>query len=281
MTVQIPAFAIADVIQAPAWVQILVFCLIWVLLWLPIALPLAIHLQWQPGQPLTLPQKLPLVAVLYVIAPFLLWGSAQVEQVPFSIYGLTWQWALLRSFLIGAGLGLAGLVIFFGVQVGWGWRHLQVAQRMAWRSALLPTLALGIWISVTEELVFRGFLLNHLQRDYGVLVAAIVSSVLFALSHLLWEGGKGLPNLPGLCLMGLVLVLARWADGGQLGLACGLHAAWVWGMTSLDTVPLLPLTDKGPKWLTGGEQPLAGGLSLLLLLITAITIGWLSAVGMR
>lgn len=278
---QIPGFAIADFIPAPAWLQILLFFGAWVVLWLPIAVPLARRLQWQPGQPLTLQQKLPLVAVLYAIAPFLLWGVAQLEQVPFSVYGLAWQWAVLRSGLIGAGMGLVGLVLFFGVQVGWGWRQIQVDQGVAWRSALVPTLALALWIGVTEELIFRGFLLNHLQRDYGWLMAAIVSSILFALSHLLWEGGKGLPNLPGLWVMGLVLVLARWADRGQLGLACGLHAAWVWGMTSLDTVPLLPLTDKGPKWLTGGEQPLAGGLSLLLLWVTAISVGWLGGMSMR
>jgi membrane protease YdiL (CAAX protease family) len=141
---------------------------------------------------------------------------------------------------------------------------------------LLPILFLGLWIGVTEELIFRGFLLNTLRQDYSVWVAAAISSVIFALLHLIWEQQNTLPQLPGLWLMGMVLVLARWADGGSLGLAWGLHAGWIWGLTCLDSAELISYTGKGSVWMTGlGKKPLAGIAGIICLLITGILLQWL------
>ena len=95
---------------------------------------------------------------------------------------------------------------------------------------------LGLWISTTEELIFRGFLQNELNQDYPVWVAGAIASLIFAVTHLLWERQETLPQLPGLWLMGMVLTLARWADGGSLWLACGLHAGWIWGLLGIAVV---------------------------------------------
>jgi hypothetical protein len=139
-------------------------------------------------------------------------------------------------------------------------------------------LLLGLWISVTEELVFRGFLLNELSQDYSVWVAAAISSIIFAFLHLIWEQQDTLPQLPGLWLMGMVLVLARWVDDGSLGLAWGLHAGWIWGLTCLDSSQLISYTGKGPTWMTGlGQKPLAGGAGLICLVITGILLQWFLA----
>ena len=42
---------------------------------------------------------------------------------------------------------------------------------------LISTLGLGIWVSLTEELIFRGFLLNQLQQDYLPWIAAAIASL--------------------------------------------------------------------------------------------------------
>ncbi|HAJ62065.1 MAG TPA: CPBP family intramembrane metalloprotease domain-containing protein, partial [Cyanobacteria bacterium UBA8543] len=98
-------------------------------------------------------------------------------------------------------------------------------------------------------------------------VAAAISSVIFALLHLIWDRQDTLPQLPGLWLMGMVLVLARWVDDGSLGLAWGLHAGWICGLTCLDSAELISYTGKGPVWMIGfREQPLAGVAGLLCLL---------------
>jgi hypothetical protein len=63
-----------------------------------------------------------------------------------------------------------------------------------------------------------------------------------------------MPQLPGLWLMGMVLVLARYVDGGSLGLAWGLHAGWVWAIASLDSAQLITYTGTGSEWVTGKNR---------------------------
>lgn len=262
--------------EAPAIVKIAAFFGTWMGLWLPIAVPLAIILGWQPAQPIKMQQKLPLLASLYGVVPFVLWGAAWVEGVSFSSYGLTGM-AVLRSLGIGLGIGILGLAVLWGVQLGLGWTQGQLAHRDQFWQVLLPTLGLGLGVGLIEELIFRGFLLNQLLQDYSAGIAAAIASLIFALLHLVWEGRTTIPQLPGLWLMGMVLVLARWVDGGSLGLAWGLHAGWVWGMASLDSAPILANTGKGAAWMTGLDQkPLAGLLGILLLLGTGAILAALS-----
>lgn len=256
-----------SLVTSSALIKVAAFFIAWVALWLPLAIPIATLLKWHPPKPLAAEQKLPLLAALYLIAPLILWGASWVEGVSFSNYGLDWKLAVLSSLGQGLGLSVLSLIIVFMGEwlLGWIEWHHQNWQRLG--KVLLPVLFLGLWIGVTEELVFRGFLLNELQQDYSVWVAAAISSVIFALLHLIWEQQNTLPQLPGLWFMGMVLVLARWVDGGSLGLAWGLHAGWIWGLTCLDSAELISYTGKGPIWMTGlGNNPLAGVAGFLCLL---------------
>ena len=254
--------------EAPVLLRVGVFFAVWVTIWLPIATPLAIALQWHPFKPLEIRQKLPLVASLYLLAPIVLWAAAWVQNVPFSDYGLSGL-NDLGSLCRGLGLGTIGITVLFGVQTLLGWSEL----KSDWKqlgSVLLPTLFLGLWVGVTEELVFRGFLLGQLEQTYGLWSSAIVSSLIFALLHLIWEGAENIPQLPGLWMMGMVLCLARRVDHNHLGLAWGLHAGWVFGMASLDSANLISYTGRASQWLTGlKEKPLAGAMGLIFLLTTA------------
>ena len=254
--------------EAPVLLRVGVFFAVWVTIWLPIATPLAIALQWHPFKPLEIRQKLPLVASLYLLAPIVLWAAAWVQNVPFSDYGLSGL-NDLGSLCRGLGLGTIGITVLFGVQTLLGWSE----WKSDWKqlgSVLLPTLFLGLWVGVTEELVFRGFLLGQLEQTYGLWSSAIVSSLIFALLHLIWEGAENIPQLPGLWMMGMVLCLARRVDHNHLGLAWGLHAGWVFGMASLDSANLISYTGRASQWLTGlKEKPLAGAMGLIFLLTTA------------
>jgi hypothetical protein len=136
-------------------------------------------------------------------------------------------------------------------------------------------LLLAVWISGTEELVFRGFLLTQLRQDYSVGAAALISSLIFALLHLIWERRETIPQLPGLWLMGMILVLARFVDGGSLGLAWGIHSGWVWAIASLDTAQLITYTGISSEWVTGKNgKPLAGAAGVLCLVATGVIL-WL------
>lgn len=251
----------------PALLKIALFFLCWIIAWLPIAIPIALAVKWRPGQPFSFQQKLPLLASLYLLAPLILWGETVLQNQSFAAYGLPLQGQVLVSLVWGLGVGAIGLGIVFGLQAGLGWLRWQTPPGPIGFPLLLTGL-LGLWVGFTEELIFRGYLLTQLQADYPLWVAAGLSSAIFALLHLVWEGRNTLPQLPGLWLMGFVLVLARWMDGGNLGLAWGLHAGWVWLLASLDATQTIAYTGKAPSWLTGlDDQPLAGAIGIGFLLL--------------
>jgi membrane protease YdiL (CAAX protease family) len=256
------------------------FFLAWFVIWLPIAIPLMIRLKWHPFEPFTPAQKLPLLVSLYPIAPLLLWGLATLKQQSFAAYGLSTQPQFWGSGLLGISIAVLGLALIFGLQQGWGYVQWQPDRLGAWVQALPLSGLIGLWVGATEELVFRGFLINQLVTLLPLWSAAIAASLIFALLHLIWDRQETVPQLPGLWLMGLVLVLARWADDGLLGLAIGLHAGWVGGLISLDTAAIFPVSDRAPVWVIGiGRQPLAGVSGIGLLLLTAVLI-WAIAPGL-
>jgi len=266
----------------PAVVKIILFFSTWIVLWLPVAIVLAIALKWHPPQPLG-NKKLPLLASLYVIVPFILWATSWIENTSFVNWGWDWQPPVFMSLMRGLGLGIISLVILFGLQLTAGWVELQKSENsnetgekkinfwtLILNPATLLTLLLALWISATEELIFRGCLQTILQQDYSVPIAAAIASFIFAIAHLIWAAKETLPQLPGLWLMGMVLTLARIADNGSLGLAIGIHAAWIWGITTVDTEGAINPTGRAPEWITGiAAKPLAGAAGILLLLATA------------
>ncbi len=271
----------------PAIVKIILFFSTWIVVWLPAGIVVAIALKWHPPQPLG-NKKLPLLASLYLIVPLILWATSWIENTSFASWGWDWQPAVFMSLLRGLGLGIISLVILFGLQLSAGWIELQKSENPSetgeqkinfWALILNPasllTLLLGLWISATEELIFRGCLQTILQQDYSILIAAAIASLIFAIAHLIWEATQTLPQLPGLWLMGMVLTLARIADNGSLGLAIGIHAAWIWGITTVDTAQAIKPTSRVPEWITGiAAKPLAGAAGILLLLTTAAVL-WL------
>lgn len=266
-----------SLMTSTALVKVVAFFIAWAILWLPLAIPIATWLKWYPPKPLAAEQKLPLLASLYLIAPLIVWGASWVEKVSFSDYGLSWKYRTFISLGLGLGLGILSLTSAFLGQWLLGWIQWNSENWQRLGKVILPVLFLGLWIGVTEELVFRGFLLNELQQNYSIWIAATISSVIFALLHLIWDRKDTLPQLPGLGLMGLVLVLARLVDGGSLGLAWGLHAGWIWGLTCLDSAQLISYTGKGPIWMTGlGRNPLAGVVGFLCVLGVGIALLLLS-----
>ncbi|MCU0523451.1 MAG: CPBP family intramembrane metalloprotease [Elainella sp. Prado103] len=279
------------------------FFAIWLFLWLPIAYPIALRVGWRPFQPSLPSQKILLLLPLYGMVPLLLWGITRLNHTSFKDYGWLWP-QLLRSFGWGGLIAAVSLLLLFLLQYRLGWlarsaldaanaanvgaanvgaanvgaANVGAANVVTWRqqlSTVIAVLGLAVWISGTEELVFRGFLQTQLQQAWPIWLAAVIASGIFAILHGVWEGARVIPQLPGLWLMGMVLVLARLVDQNSLGLAWGLHTGWVWVIASLDSLGWLQFTPKAPAWLTGiNQQPIAGVLSGLFLSGTAVGL-WL------
>ncbi|MGK7949586.1 MAG: lysostaphin resistance A-like protein [Xenococcaceae cyanobacterium] len=247
--------------------------MLWGAIWLPIATVVAKLIDWQPNKLITVRQKLILIASLYPLAPLIIYLMARMENTSFADYGLNWQPSLFSSVTIGVGWGIISLIIIFILEsllgfARWEWSNIPRLFPLG-----LSLLVLGLAIALIEELVFRGFILNQLEKDYTYGLAAAISSLIFALLHLIWSPKETLPQIPGLWLMGMILVGARLVDYGNLGLAIGLHTGWIFSLSCVDSTELITYTDKNRPWLTGiKQQPLAGLAGILGLLITAIAL---------
>jgi len=261
--------------NAPVLVVIMAFFIAWVGCWLPIGAVLAIKLSWQPNKPLQPEQKLPILVSLYLLAPLIVWGIGWLTNTDISDYGFVWNISILGSLGLGFGLGILSLAVVFSCQVWLGWSSFQISNIKQLRPIFVPILLIALLVGGIEELVFRGFLFTELNHNDSTWMAAAISSMVFAVLHLIWEQKETIPQLPGLWLMGMVLVLARFTDRGDLGLAWGLHTGWVWAIACLDTAQLITYTGQVPEWVTGKNQkPLAGVAGFVCLLLTGVVL-WL------
>lgn len=255
-----------------SWFNVLGFLGVWTIIWLPIAFLLSQQIKWQPQEVLTPKQKLILLASLYILAPGIITWKVNTEFLSWTELGLSFHPSNLLFMLLGLGASAVGLVIIFSLEslgnlVTWHWQNLRQIP-ILW----LPTLGLSLLISLVEELIFRGYIFITLLADNSFWLAAIASSVIFAGLHLIWERKQTIPQLPGLWLMGMVLVLTRIVTKNSLYLAIGLHGGWIWGLTCIDSANLL--TYKYPNhWFTGiNQQPLAGLAGILCLTFTGLGI---------
>ncbi|MEH2085937.1 CPBP family intramembrane glutamic endopeptidase [Nostoc sp.] len=264
---------LAFIENAPPLVIVTAFFVCWIVCWLPVATVSAILLNWQPPKPLQPEQKMPLLVSLYLLAPPMLWGVAWLTNKSFSDYGFVGNLSTLGFLALGFGLGVLSLAIVFSGQFWLGWCSFEKSNFKLLLPILLPIFLIALLVGGIEELVFRGFLFTELVQDYPVWVAAAISSLIFALLHLIWEQRETAPQLPGLWLMGMVLVLARFASGGNLGLAWGLHAGWVWAIATIDTAELITYTGIVSDWFTGkNKKPLAGLAGIICVLGTGVII---------
>jgi membrane protease YdiL (CAAX protease family) len=233
-------------------------------IWLPIAIP--IYLIW--GEP----TGTGLAILLYCefIALIWWWGrNIERKARPYTYYGLVFSWQNWQECAIGIGLGVASLGLLMLLEVGLGWLIWQTGTD--WQQAILPGLLTSIGVGFAEELLFRGWLLTELEKDYGSGRSLVFSSSIFALLHLnfakLAESFAAMgTQLPGLLLLGMDLVWARRSRFGRLGLAIGLHGGLVWVYYVINTTKLLVPTKAVPEWVTGiGGNPIAGVMGILFL----------------
>lgn len=264
--------------NSPSFIKITDFLIIWAAIWLPIALSLIRLNKWQTTAPSANKQKkLTLIFSLYILVPFLTWGLMEIKEVTLEQIGVIFQVRLFQS--ISFGYGLSILTLFLIYLWEWGLNCLTWkgnSQIMKNPSMLLNIPLLGLvslFIATIEELVFRGIFVNFLRQDYSILITAIISSLIFALLHLVWEQKNTIPQLPGLFILGLVLFYAVIIDNNLLGLAIGLHGGWVFALASVDTFDLIDYNSRLPPWIVGHkEQPLGSIAGVMVLFLAWLII---------
>jgi uncharacterized protein len=156
-------------------------------------------------------------------------------------------------------LGVESLILYFTGHLAWTGVTVDVAD-------LLSGLIIMILVAVSEEVVFRGYLLNNLMQSVNKWVALGITALLFASFH---AGNPGITLLAllNIFLSGLLLGL-NYIYTKNLWFAIVFHFSWnfflgpVLGyeVSGLPLNSLLQQNIEGPGWLTGGEFGLEGSV---------------------
>ena len=244
--------------------RILIFLLALLSIWLPLAAP--IYLLVKDSNLATILT----MALLFSEFLFLmrLWGKKVYgnSQVLKS-YGLINTRQNGFEFLIGLAIGLLLTFSLFGVQGLLGFVSWQKSDNLP--RIIAEGLLSALGVGFAEELVFRGWLLDELERDYSDRISLWANSIVFALSHFIKPVAvmlRSWPQFPGLLLLGLILVGGKRSRQNRLGLSIGFHAGLVWGYYMINVGKLIIYSGSVPDWVTGvNGNPLAGAIGLLFL----------------
>jgi uncharacterized protein len=262
--------------QYIAPVRIVALLLILVGAWLPLAIPLYL---WVSDVNL---RTILTMAVLFILFLGLLWHWgrwAYRKRRVFWWYGLVLSRRFGRELLLGLAIGFAAVVGLFITEGLLGWVALR-SPSLSLLRVIPEGLLAALGIAFAEELFFRGWLLEELERDYPEQVAAIANSAIFALLHFLKplsEVARTFPQFPALMLLGLATVWAKRSTrrklrndrilkiyGGRLSLPIGLHAGLVWGYYVINIGQLTTPLNRVPAWVTGVDgNPLMGVMGVM------------------
>ena len=268
-------------------VRIILFLLTLLVIWLPIAAPLHLIFGESVGVALTILLYCGFLGLIWF------WGRKISKYAqPFRYYGLDCTRKNGRDFLFGLGVGCITLIIFCFLQVSLGWLTVQTTTWQVplsakflpaigvyfvdWQGAILPGLLTSVGVGFAEEMLFRGWLLSELERDYSKKTALISASLVFAILHFIKPLNVILATwsqFVGLVVLSVALVLARRRCNGRLGVSIGLHSGLVWCYYVVNTTHWLKPTGIVPEWVTGiNGNPIAGVMGIAFL--SAIAIGF-------
>jgi membrane protease YdiL (CAAX protease family) len=258
--------------QRPALVRLGWFILSLLVLWLPVAIPIYLVVND------TNLVSIITMAVLYgeFIILIRLWGKHVYNQSEIlRKYGLEQTRQNGVDLLRGLAIGLISVLVLFGIEGAIGWLRWQQPTDFIHR-AIIEGLIIGIGVGFAEELLFRGWLLEELQRDYSHQRAQWVNALLFATLHFIKPLEaiiETLPQFPALVVLGVMQVWGKRWRRGRLGFPIGLHGGLVWGYYIINVGELIRYTGEVPEWVTGvNKNPLAGVAGLVLLSALALWI---------
>jgi membrane protease YdiL (CAAX protease family) len=251
--------------QKPVPIRLGSFIAVLLLLWLPLAVP--IYLLVADSNLVSILTMVILYAEFICLLKF--WGRQVHQQMHiFSHYGLEFSRQNGVDALRGLAIGFISILIVFGLEGLLGWLVWQPPQELILQ-IILEGLIVGLGIGFAEELLFRGWLLDELQRDYSFSTAMWTDSILFAAAHFIKPLEAiilTLPQFPALVLLGLTQVSGKRWRRRRLGLPIGLHSGLVWGFYIINVGNLMAYSGAVPTWVTGlNNNPLQGVMGVLFM----------------
>ncbi|MEL7076790.1 MAG: CPBP family intramembrane glutamic endopeptidase [Cyanobacteria bacterium J06648_1] len=260
--------SLKQIAKFKAPVRLIIFIGALSVLWLPLALP--IH--WLLRADSNLATILTMVLLFFELLFLWHWWGKVVygDRHIFARYGLIRSSQNIREFWQGLAIGFWLCLGLFFTEAVFGWievTHPGVNLIRVVAEGLLS----AVGIALAEELLFRGWLLDELLRDYCRQTGITVTATAYAVAHFLKpieEIVRTAVTFPALLLLGVALVLAKHKYGDRLGIAIGIHAGLVWSYYIVNVGQLIEYTGRVPVWVTGIDgNPIAGVMGMLFLSI--------------
>ncbi|ANB62249.1 CPBP family intramembrane glutamic endopeptidase [Anoxybacteroides amylolyticum] len=186
--------------------------------------------------------------------------------------------------LSGAILGLLSLSVIFLIYIGnnaeYQFNDNGVIHWFA--ISLIPAIIVHFCVGVSEELLFRGYILSKVEQITTFTVANAVQSILFSLTH--WFNfGFNWKAFVGLVLFGWLMAYLRILSR-SLWLPVGFHALWnisqgsIFGFAvsgAVEKNSLIRVHIGGSEWWSGGAfGPEAGIVSMIWLFLLILIFGF-------
>jgi len=241
--------------------RIILFFMLWAMLLAP---PVLIVKDRMPKTgPLPLPLRLYGESTALIATVIAAWVLVRfVDHRPFASLGFSLQRAVPQT-LLGSVIGVGMILLTAAILLLGNWSQWQPSGSFVWASLALGGLALLV-NTLTQEVVFRGYILQTIQTRGGATVAVLISSVVFGLLH-----GRSPMTLLNVSLAGILLGYA-FIITGNLWLPIGIHFAWnflqeVFGIGTVLKFSwrLLTMSD-GPVLFTGGAAGFESSLAATL-----------------
>jgi membrane protease YdiL (CAAX protease family) len=224
----------------------------------------------------------PLLSLLLLgIYVWLLTVGDHIEDHRIAAQGLPRAQGWWKHFVLGTAVGFLLTVLAVAPIHFWG--HTRIAYDQGLR--IIPKVAAVIVIllfgALAEELMFRGYPFQHLEKGIGAVGAIAVFSVLYGLLHLFNPGASrwGVVNT---ILIGILLSIA-YLRTRSLWLPWGIHFGWNATLGSILGLPVSGFrffnvyartTVTGPKWVTGGSYGVEASVACPIAILIGILIVW-------
>jgi len=133
-------------------------------------------------------------------------------------------------------------------------------------------------VSLNEEIMVRGYLLNNLSDSVNKYIALLITASLFGIMHL------GNPNVSAIGFINIILagilLGIYYVHKQNLWFPIGIHFTWnlfqgpVFGfeVSGINTIPIITQNIQGSELLTGGEFGFEASLLATALMIVSIII---------
>ena len=244
------------------------------------------------------------VLYFFVVVGVTFFAAHAIDKRSARQVGMQLDRAWWLELLAGVALGAILMSMIFALVWLLGWIEVSkifavlAPDNIPFGVALAGAFIVFIIIGVTEELMFRGYVLRNCAEGMhavgiapriAVIGAWVFSSVLFGFFHVLNPNATAASTI-NLVLAGMMLGLPMVLTA-RLGMPIGLHIAWnfvqgnIYGFpvsgNDFSRVTVFETIARGPVLWTGGQfGPEAGLLGLLAILAgSGLIIWWLGRMG--